>query len=278
MLTATDPILRTAIRAAADAEQLPVLDGAEGERFADHTGGVVVVDHDVDRGVMDVLRSAVRGSASRLAVLALTRGRPPADNTDDVAIDWLVWPASMGHIRTKLRAAVLRRACRWQSAPLPPDEDRRVESLHSLGLLDTAPEERFDRLTRQACEMFDVPVALVTLVDSERQWFKSKQGIAGDETDRDQSVCAHAILEPSMLHVPDMLEDDRFADNPAVSGPGMRFYAGVPLVLSDGSRVGTFCVADQRPRALDDPQKEQLRELARQAESELTNTPAAATG
>jgi GAF domain-containing protein len=188
--------------------------------------------------------------------------------------DWLVWPASIGHIRTKLRAAVLRRACRWQNAPLPADEVRRVRSLHALNLLDTEAEERFDRYTREACELLDVPVALVTLVDTDRQWFKSRQGIDVAETPRDQSVCAHAILGSEVLQVPDLSTDERFADNPLLGASGLRFYAGVPLVLSDGSRVGTFCIGDHRPRNLDDEKLDQLRELAGSVQAELEVTPA----
>jgi GAF domain-containing protein len=181
-----------------------------------------------------------------------------------------VWPATVGHVRTKLRAAVLRRACRWQCAPLPHDEQERLEALRALSLLDTPPEERFDRWTREACQALDVPVALVTLVDADRQWFKSKQGIPLLETPRDESLCAHAILEPDLLLVPDLLADDRFAENPCTRPPySIRFYAGVPLVLWDGSRIGTFCIADQRPRQLDADQLALLRHLAEQVQREL---------
>jgi GAF domain-containing protein len=182
-----------------------------------------------------------------------------------------VWPATPTHLRTKLRAAVLRRACRWLAAPVPPDEERRLRSLHDLGLLDTAPEDRFDRLTERARQLLGVPIALVTMVDGDRQWFKSRRGGDGaTESPRDASVCAHAILGSDVLQVPDLLQDDRFADNPAVAGGDhARFYAGAPLVLSDGSRIGTLCVVDRRPRLLDEAQLDQLRTLAREVEAEL---------
>jgi GAF domain-containing protein len=200
----------------------------------------------------------------------------PVSLFSDVVTDWLVWPAGVGHVRTKLRAAVLRRACRWQCAPLPHDEQERLVALHSLGLLDTPAEERFDRWTREACRVLGVPLSLVTLVDADRQWFKSRQGLGVPETSRDESLCAHAMLEPDLLVVPDLLEDDRFADNPATSPPySIRFYAGVPLVLRDGSRVGTFCVADQEPRVLTVEELAVLRDLAAEVQRELE--PAVAT-
>jgi GAF domain-containing protein len=115
-----------------------------------------------------------------------------------------------------------------------------------------------------------VPIALISLVDAERQWFKSRRGVAVSETPRDMSVCAHAILGADVMQVPDLLVDDRFADNPAIAGPDRgRFYAGAPLVLDDGSRIGTLCVVDHRPRLLDDDQLAELRRLARDVVDEL---------
>jgi GAF domain-containing protein len=202
-------------------------------------------------------------------VLADTRHRPPS-SAGALVVEWLVWPSGPGHVRTKLRAAVLRRACRWQSAPLPPDEARRLRALHGLGLLDTPPEERFDRYTELACRTLRAPVALVSLIDAGRQWLKSHRGTPILETPRDQSVCAHAILGSEVFQVPDLLQDGRFADSPAVrEEPRARFYAGAPLQLPDGSRVGTLCVIDHRPRVLDDGQLEQLRTLAALVELEL---------
>ena len=115
-----------------------------------------------------------------------------------------------------------------------------------------------------------MPVALVSLVDADRQWFKSHRGIAARETPRDMSLCAHAILGDELLQVPDALADDRFADNPlVVGGPRMRFYAGMPLVLRSGARVGTLCVADTRPRKLDDTEIGHLRRVAQGVLHEL---------
>jgi diguanylate cyclase (GGDEF)-like protein len=156
-------------------------------------------------------------------------------------------------------------------APMKPvNESARVETLRSLNVLDTSPEERFDRLTRLARHLFNVPIALVSLVDEDRQWFKSCVGLAASETGRDISFCGHAILEDQILMVPDAQHDERFHDNPLVVGdPGVRFYAGCPLTAANGSTLGTLCLFDTKPRQLNDEEREQLRDLARMAEQEL---------
>ena len=151
------------------------------------------------------------------------------------------------------------------AAPMPPDEETRLGALHALDVLDTDAEDRFDRFTRQACERFGVPIALITLIDRDRQWFKSRQGVGFAESPRDQSFCAHAILGPDVMQVPDVLDDQRFADCPAATGGArVRFYAGAPLTMDDGSRVGTLCIADHRPRLLADSDIDALRHLADQ--------------
>ncbi len=137
------------------------------------------------------------------------------------------------------------------AAPLPADEDTRLQALHALMVLDTPPEERFDRVVRFAAEQLDMPMALVSLVDGDRQWFKSRIGMALAETGRDIAFCAHAILQPDTFVVEDALQDARFADNPLVTGaPHVRFYAGAPLSAPGGERVGTLCVLDSKPRSL----------------------------
>ncbi|MCH8542086.1 MAG: PAS domain S-box protein [Alcanivorax sp.] len=153
---------------------------------------------------------------------------------------------------------------------MPADEALRQAALERLDLLDTPPEARFDRLTRIAQAAFDVPMALITLLDGDRQWFKSCQGLDATETDRSVSFCGHAILNDLMLEVPDTLEDERFCDNPQVIGePGIRFYAGVPLRTLDGYAVGTLCIVDVRPRHLTDQQKRALQDLASLAAQEI---------
>jgi GAF domain-containing protein len=141
----------------------------------------------------------------------------------------------------------------------PEDEDERLDALGRLDLLDTPAEERFDRITRLARKVFDAPIALVSLVDAERQWFKSAQGLNVAQTPRETSFCGHAILQDRVFVVEDAARDGRFADNPLVTGdPRIRFYAGYPLRTASGHRVGTLCVIDRRPR---DPGEEELRAL-----------------
>jgi hypothetical protein len=256
--------------AAAGAEQLPVVHPEEVDESL-RAVVVVDVDHGGAEATLDRLRSNGDAEhASQVAVLAVTRQRPATSSPPLAVTDWLVWPATAAHIRTKLRATVLRRACRWLTAPLPPDEEQRLLALRRLQILDTPPEARFDRFTDAACESLEVPIALITLVDADRQWFKSRHGLEVQQTSRDESVCAHAILGSDVLQVPDLLEDARFADNPAVAGAGRaRFYAGAPLVLDDGSKVGTLCVVDHRPRLLNTQQLDELRRLARGVVDEL---------
>jgi phosphoribosyl 1,2-cyclic phosphodiesterase len=271
-----DPALRAQLLAAAAAEHLPAVDAADGPDL-DGTGPtVVVVDVDEDDGALDGLRALLeRVAGPTPAVLAVTRSLRDLSAPVPSITDWLVWPASAGHVRTKLRAAVLRRACRWLAAPRPADEDRRLDALRHLEVLDTAPEERFDRFTEAACRALGTPIAMITLVDAERQWFKSRRGVGFAESDRDQSVCAHAILGSDVLQIPDLLEDARFADNPAILATDARFYAGAPIVLDDGSHVGTLCVVDHRPRLLDDDQLAELRRLAAGVAAELQRDPRA---
>jgi len=156
--------------------------------------------------------------------------------------------------------------------PTPSNETRRLQTLRGLKLLDTPPEERFDRVTRLAKQIFATPIALVSLVDADRQWFKSAQGLDAPETPRNVSFCGHAILDDKIMVVNDAAEDERFCDNPLVcNDPNIRFYAGYPLSAPDGSRVGTLCVIDRVPREISAEQAQLLRELGRMVEEELVN-------
>lgn len=138
------------------------------------------------------------------------------------------------------------------AAPIPLDEDERLRALRELLILDTPPEERYDRITRFAMAEFEVPIATVSLVDRDRQWFKSNFGMEVCETPRDLSFCGHTILERNCLVIPDALKDERFRDNPMVSGPPwIRFYAGAILRLPYGPAVGALCLMDRRPREID---------------------------
>lgn len=154
---------------------------------------------------------------------------------------------------------------------VPRNEITRLETLRSLDILDTSPEERFDRLTRLGKRLFDVPIALVSLLDSDRQWFKSRQGLDVCQTSRDLSFCGHAIHHDDIFMVEDTMRDERFHDNPLVTeNPKIRFYAGFPLGISNGSKLGTFCVIDQEPRTMTPEDQELLQDLARMAEQELS--------
>ncbi|MBY0240409.1 MAG: GAF domain-containing protein [Burkholderiaceae bacterium] len=139
------------------------------------------------------------------------------------------------------------------SAPAPDNEAERLAALYALLILDTPREERFDRIVAFATSEFDVPIALISLIDGERQWFKSNVGMPMCETGRDVSFCGHAILRDDIMVIPDAADDIRFADNPMVTGsPHIRFYAGAPLLTPQGHALGTLCIIDTKPRQLDE--------------------------
>lgn len=153
---------------------------------------------------------------------------------------------------------------------IPPDEASRLKSLHAYQLLDTAFEAAFDDLTKLASEICGTPIALVSLIDKDRQWFKSKVGLAADETPREVSFCGHAILGDDIFVIQDACADPRFADNPLVVGdPGIRFYAGTPLRGREGMNLGTLCVIDRKPRDLSPLQRTALTTLKRQVEAQF---------
>ncbi|MGX5835974.1 sensor domain-containing diguanylate cyclase [Aeromonas piscicola] len=157
-----------------------------------------------------------------------------------------------------------------QTPVVPENERLRLDALRRLAVLDTPAEERFDRITRMARNMFDVPIALVSLVDENRQWFKSCCGLPVLETSRDISFCGHAILGETLFVVEDASQDPRFADNPLVTGePHIRFYAGHPLGVGNGLKLGTLCIIDRKPRIFGQREKSLLSDLASMVESEL---------
>ena len=146
---------------------------------------------------------------------------------------------------------------------LPENEAGRLATLHSLGILDTPGEDRFDRFTRITARTFDMPIALISLVDRNRQWFKSAVGLDGDETPRSFSFCGHAILEDGVFEVRNAKRDPRFRDNPMVlEQPHVRFYAGAPLEAPNGHKLGTLCIIDSVPRQLSEDEKTKLKNLA----------------
>jgi GAF domain-containing protein len=158
----------------------------------------------------------------------------------------------------------------YTPAPIPADEEERLKALKSLNILDTMPEERFDRITKLATVLFNTPISTVTLVDSRREWYKSCQGLPVKEGERAISFCGYTVLEDEPLIIPDAKADPRFAGNPmVVNSPFIRFYAGVPLKSADGKRVGAFCIKDHEPREFPPEKIDLLRALANWAELEL---------
>lgn len=157
-----------------------------------------------------------------------------------------------------------------KEADLPQNESARIALLNELDILDTLEEQAYDDLTFLASKICDTPIALISLIDSERQWFKSHHGLEARETSREYAFCSHAILDDKILYVPDSEKDERFHDNPLVTGaPHVKFYAGMPLKVRGGLQVGTLCVIDNKARTLDAEQLKALESLGRQAVSQL---------
>ena len=271
-LIATDPLHLGMID-----EGLTVLDEKKSEGAANGDTpkaiGLVVIDADTIDSFSLLPRhiaGATRGLEGKPPVLVVSEHTKPTELDLPKDTDWLKRPFSREFARARIRTALLRSQFRWVPAPMPPDEEQRLVALHALGLLDTPAEERFDRLTRVTAALFDVPIALVSLIDANRQWFKSCVGTDITESSREMSFCAHAVAEGEMLIIQDALRDDRFADNPVVSGPPyVRFYAGMPIFMADGHCAGTLCVIDGRPRDFTDDDRARLRDLASLVQQEL---------
>lgn len=157
------------------------------------------------------------------------------------------------------------------AAPIPENEEQRLAALHGYEILDTEADGAFDEIARTIAEICQTPVALVSLLDERRQWFKARFGIDVAETPREHAFCGHAILRPDeLLEVADATQDHRFADNPLVTGdPNIRFYAGAPLNTADGHALGTLCVIDHKPRQLNDAQRSCLKALSKQVMAQL---------
>lgn len=270
------------IRQAANAENIPIQtvsrSGKATKSFGSQAPSLIIVDartpveelHEIHR----IVSPWMRADQPEIPIVVITYGENEKLQLDeeitDLATDWMTWPFSEQYARTKLRAWVLRANCRWIRAKLPPNEDERIATLKGLNILRTEPEERFDRITRLAATAMDVPIVLVSLVDEETQWFKSCVGLDVRETSREVAFCAHAILEDDILEVQDTLLDDRFADNPLVTGePKIRFYAGHPLKSPDGFALGTLCLIDNKPRRLDSNHRQMLIDLAAMVETEI---------
>jgi phosphoribosyl 1,2-cyclic phosphodiesterase/DNA-binding response OmpR family regulator len=241
--------------------------------ISDHRPALAVIEHDPPRvdgmAMAQALRQA-EGQESDLPVVIVAAKEDAAAGSAAGVTDWLIKPFSESFTRTKVRAWVLRTACHWMRAAVPEDEEERLTSLQALKILDTGQEDRFDRVTRLAAALFNVPVALVSLVDANRQWFKSRHGLDAAETSRDASFCAHVVYDRQPMIVPDTFQDPRFADNPLVLGePRIRFYAGAPLILQNGRCVGSLCLIDTRPRFMGESDLARLHDLTELAIQEL---------
>lgn len=273
---AVQPRDRQALTEAAQAEDVVCVSGGpkealrEAQRRRDQNVVIVMGDAGID----PLAECRTMRRAGLAAPVIVVADQPRAESEEAGVSDWLLRPFSTQYARTRMKAWFLRAACRWRNAPLPRNEATRLRTLRALGLLDTPAEERFDRHTRIAAAALGAPMAALTLVDEERQWFKSRIGIDTHETHRDRAICAHVVQEETTLVVPDTLEDERFADNPLVSEEQrVRFYAGVPIAAPDGTLVGTLCVMDHRPRELNAAQVSLLEDIAALIEREFEADP-----
>jgi len=279
VLAVSDPAAATLFAAAAEAEKIPLQLFPDPSQVADflqsQRTSLVVLEHDPPGADGLAVCQSIRQGASpenqSVPVIMLADREDIAGGEAAGVTEWIAKPFTSSYVRTKIRAWVLRRSCQWVKAGIPADEERRLLALKSLGILDTCRDPRVDRITRLAAALFDVPIAMVTLIDRDRQWFKSCLGIDVHETSRDVSFCAHVVYRRDLMVVPDTLRDPRFADNPLVKGdPHIRFYAGAPMILDDGSCIGTLCLIDTRVRSLEGPSVGLLQDLRDLALIELT--------
>ena len=212
------------------------------------------------------------GNDMPVVILAGTEDRAAGEAAG--VTDWLTPPFSPTFARTHMQAWIMRTSCRWKRAAKPEDEEKRLAALRALNLLDTAPQERFERITRIAKALADVPIAYISFVDENRQWFVSCQGLSSKETPREVAFCAHVVVLRAKLIIADTLLDPRFAENPLVTElPRIRFYAGFPLILPDGSCIGTLCFVDVRPRQFPESSLRAFEDLAELVKQELINKP-----
>lgn len=221
---------------------------------------------DAATGVVDGIEAGA-APASVIEVVDPPAADLPLDND---GLSRMVWPFTRQFAQTRMRAVALGRAARWARAAFPDDEAARMAALRALGLRGEAGDRRFGRLTRMAAAAFATPIAFVSVIDADKQRILACVGSDVAETSRESALCAHTILADDPMVVPDTLLDDRFAENPLVAGgPRLRFYAGCPLRAPSGPRVGTFCVADMRPRDLGAAQIELLRDFGALAEQAM---------
>jgi phosphoribosyl 1,2-cyclic phosphodiesterase/FixJ family two-component response regulator len=283
LLVATaDASVSEKLQQAIEAEPVQLVNAATGETalrlFEAEQPSLVIIDDNLPGSKGTELSHSIRSLADArqadIPIMILSADANPGNGSLGTSTDWLQTPFSGEYARARIRTWLMRGQFRWLRAPIDADEKERLAALRSLKLLDTEPEERFDRYTRIAAALFDVPVALVTLVDEDRQWFKSCIGTDECETSREVSFCAHALKQHEVMVVPDALADPRFADNPiVVGGPRIRFYAGAPLHIAGGHCIGTLCIIDHRPRHLTGEERKLLEDLGTLVEKELVAGP-----
>eukprot|EP00899_Mesostigma_viride_P000473 jgi/Mesvir1/10426/Mv12690-RA.1 len=197
-----------------------------------------------------------------VCVIACGDGHKEAGHPD--ISDWLQWPFSQHYARTRLTALLSRHESKWVAADRCSDEGSRLAALRDLGMWqDAKPDARFDAITNTCTTSFKVPYAFISVVDSSQQWYMSKSGnLPGTCVSREESFCAHTILQEGVFEIVDATADPRFADNPLVTGDlRLRFYAGVPLAMRGGHKLGSLCIADNRPKKLTKDETETLRQL-----------------
>lgn len=238
---------------------------------------LVLIEHDPPVingiGICSLIREKIHDADNTLPIVIIADKEETDLGKQAGVTEWLIKPFTSNYARSKIHAWILRVACRWHRAPIPINEAQRLAALHKLNILDTEQEERFNRITRLTSALFDIPVVLISLVDANRQWFKSCYGIDLKETDREVSFCAHVVNSQQSMIVSDMLLDNRFADNPYVlNEPHIRFYAGAPLILKDGSCIGTLCCLDTRPRVLREEELQLLHDLRDLAMNEIVKS------
>jgi DNA-binding response OmpR family regulator len=280
LLVTADPNVAEMMSQAVSSEPIQIVRSNSGEAalklFESERPGLVIIDDDLPGGngaaLSRTLRTVANGHGTDLPIMIVGHGASPDGAGLADATDWIQAPFSAEFARARIRTWMMRGQFRWVRASIDEQEVERLAALRALNLLDTAPEERFDRFTRLTAALFDAPVSLVSLVDENRQWFKSCIGIEQCETSREVSFCAHALKKADVMVVPDALLDPRFADNPLVTdGPRIRFYAGAPLTVPGGLCVGTLCVLDSRPRVISEREIGLLRDMASLVEGELVS-------
>lgn len=282
---ATDPT-RRALQHAAEAERIPCVTIEDADdlarRLKTETPAALLVEHTPPTiyasDMLEVLQAAHTPGDREITTVVIAQPEA-ADRLNRPGVsEVLEAPLGEDFLRARLRGWATHTPVRWARGATPANEGERLAALQALGVLDTPREERFERLTRIASTALGVPIALVSLIDQERQWFKARVGLDVAETPRDLAFCAHAAASARELIVPDASADDRFADNPLVSGPlGIRFYAGMPLCPDAGPCIGTLCVIDQRPRAIEERELTLLRDLRDLVLRELSLPPESAS-